>query len=205
MKILFTRHGESEANVLQIISNRDLPHQLTSVGISQAVKLAEVLMHWNVKRVIASPIVRAQETGNIIAEKLGIPLAVSPALMEFDCGKMEGRGDVTAWQAHQAVTRTWDEAQEYDARIQPDGESFNDLKARFLPFITNIMKDEDHNRGNFLLVSHGGMLHQMLPLVIANVDRRFTKQHPLGNCELVVTQPQNTKLVCTEWAGVNLV
>ena len=128
MKILFTRHGESEANVYQIISNRDLPHKLTAVGISQATILAEVLVKWNVKRVLSSPIMRAQETGSIIAEKLGVSLIISTALREFDCGMTEGHGDETAWMAHRAVTRAWDEDQEYDEFIKPDGESFNDMK-----------------------------------------------------------------------------
>ena len=42
MRILFTRHGESEANIQHIISNRSLPHQLTEKGVDQAAALAEV-------------------------------------------------------------------------------------------------------------------------------------------------------------------
>jgi probable phosphoglycerate mutase len=203
MNILFTRHGESEANVQQIISNRDLPHKLTTLGISQALALAETLTTWNVKKVLTSPIVRAKETGSLIAKKLGVPLSVSPALCEFDCGKMEGRGDEGAWRAHEAVTRAWDEDQDYDCRILPDGESFNDMKVRFLPFLANIIAEKDQP-GDILLVSHGGMLHQMLPVILANVDRTFTKHYPLGNCELVVTQTPSVNLVCKEWAGIRL-
>jgi uncharacterized phosphatase len=202
MRILFTRHGESEANVCRIISNRDLPHKLTAVGISQSLKLAAALVKWNVRRVIASPIMRAQETGNIIATELGITLMVAPALREFDCGIMEGRGDEAAWIAHQAITQAWDEDQEYNARIQPDGESFNDMKARFLPFVAHMIEENDRDQEDVILVSHGGIMHQMLPLVLTNVDRSFTKKHPLGNCELVVTQPHSTNLVCTQWAGL---
>jgi broad specificity phosphatase PhoE len=203
IKILFTRHGESEANVRRTISNRDLPHRLTTVGISQSLALAEALTKWNVNSVIASPILRAKETGSIIAEELGVPLSISSALREFDCGMLEGRSDEDAWIAHEAVTRAWDEDQDYDCRIMPDGESFNDMKTRFLPFLTNII-EEKNQQSDIILVSHGGMLHQMLPLVLANVDRTFTKHHPLGNCELVVTKPQRAKLVCKEWAGVKL-
>ena len=203
MEILFTRHGESEANIQQIISNRDLSHKLTTVGLSQSLALAETLRKWNIERVITSPILRAKETGSIIAKELGVSLRVSPALSEFDCGMMEGRSDEDAWSAHEAVTRAWDEDQDYDGRILPDGESFNDMKTRFLPFLMNIVEGQGQ-QGDILLVSHGGMLHQMLPLALANVDRTFTKRHPLGNCELVVTQPQSTHLVCTEWAGIEL-
>jgi len=204
MRILITRHGESEANIQEIISNRNLPHRLTPVGVSQSLALAETLVKWKVKKVIASPILRAKETASIIAEKLNVPMIVSPAIREFDCGMMEGRKDDDAWMAYQALTRAWDEDQDFDCRIMPDGESFNDMKARFLPFLANIIEEKDHHLGDVLLVSHGGMLHQMLPLVLANVDRAFTKRHSLGNCEFVITQSQNTNLVCTEWAGIKL-
>lgn len=202
--ILFARHGESEANVQQIISNRDLPHRLTPLGVSQSLALAETLQKWDVVQVIASPIVRARETGAIIAEKLGVPLSLSGALREFDCGRMEGRGDEAAWTAHQEVLRAWDEEQDDAVRIMPDGESFNDLKARFLPFTADLMAESDPYPGDVLLVSHGGLLHLMLPLALANVDRTFTKQYPLGNCELVVAQIQDTNLACTQWAGIQL-
>ena len=205
MRILFTRHGESEANIQRIISNRDLPHHLTAAGISQSAALAETLMvKWNVTKALASPILRAKETGDIIAEKLGVPLVISTALREFDCGIMEGRSDVDAWAAHHAVIHAWGEKQDYAFRIMPDGESFDDIKARFLPFVAKVIQENRELSGDVLLVSHGSVLHQMLPLVLANVDRNFTKQHPLGNCALVVTQPQDATLMCTDWAGVNL-
>ncbi len=204
MRILFTRHGESEANIQRTISNRDLPHHLTGAGVSQSIILAEILVNWDVKKVISSPILRANETGNIIAEKLGVPLSISNALREFDCGIMEGRGDDDAWIAHNAAIQAWDEKQDHSFRILPDGESFENMKARFLPFIAEVIEENSNIVGDILLVSHGSMLHLMLPLVLVNVNRAFTKQHPLGNCELVVTHPQGAKLVCTDWAGISL-
>jgi broad specificity phosphatase PhoE len=204
MRILFTRHGESEANIQRIISNRGLPHHLTTVGVSQSMAIAESLVNWDIQKVMSSPILRAKETGNIIAEKLGVPFIISNALREFDCGIMEGRGDNEAWIAHNAAIQAWDERQDYSFRIPPDGESFDDVKARFLPFITKLIETDGDTAGDILMVSHGSMLSLMLPFVLANIDRTFTKQHPLGNCELVVTQSQGARLVCTDWVGISL-
>ena len=103
MRILFSRHGESQANILHIISNRDLPHRLTPAGVEQALALAEAVSGYNLMQVFSSPILRAQETAGIIAARFGLPLTVSPALREFDCGGMEGRGDEEAWAAHREV------------------------------------------------------------------------------------------------------
>jgi probable phosphoglycerate mutase len=204
LRILITRHGESEANIQKIISNRGLPHKLTPIGISQSLALAETLMKWNIKKVVASPILRAKETGSILAKKIDVPLIISPALREFDCGIMEGRKDEDAWIAHHSIVQAWDEDQDYDRRIMPDGESFNDIKARFLPFLANVIEENRNQLGDIIIVSHGGILHLMLPLILTNVNRAFTKQHPLGNCELVVTYTQSSNLVCTQWAGIKL-
>lgn len=73
-------------------------------------------------------------------------------------------------------------------------ESFKDLKVRFLPFMAHLIAEENHDQGNVLLVSHGGILHQMLPLALTNVDRTFTKLHPLGNCEFVVARLHHKNL-----------
>ena len=202
MRILFTRHGESDANIHHIISNRNLPHHLTQKGISQAILLAETLIDsYQVKMIGASPIPRAQETAIIVAEMLGLSFTTYPALREFDCGEMEGRCDEVAWAAHHGVIQAWDQDHDFDQYILPDGESYNDLKQRFLPFLASLIENTRELSGDVLLISHGGILHQVLPILITNINRVYTKQHPLGNCELVVTHVQNGQLLCVSWAG----
>jgi broad specificity phosphatase PhoE len=198
MKILFSRHGESQANLLRVISNRGLPHYLTPAGEEQSRALAEALSAFEVNQIYCSPIPRARQTAAIVAARLGLSVTEASALGEFDCGGMEGRGDEVAWAAHRAVTRAWDEDHDYNRRIPPDGESFNDMRARFLPFISVL----DPRGGDILLISHGAVLFQMLPLVLANVDRNFTRAHSLGYCGLIVTQPVEGHLVCERWDGL---
>jgi probable phosphoglycerate mutase len=101
MKITFTRHGQSLANTLQIISNRDLPHPLTDLGRQQAEALSQTLSRTRFERIYTSPVPRAVETGQILSERLNSPLRIEPALREYDCGELEGRGDPEAWQIHQ--------------------------------------------------------------------------------------------------------
>ena len=202
MRILFSRHGESEANIQQIISNRDLPHHLTARGAEQAAALADRLAGWPVRMVLCSPILRARETAAILADRLSVPFTSADALREFDCGIMEGRGDEQAWAAHQTAMQTWLERAEYDFRISPDAESFADVRARFVPLIDQLMSAKTFTDGDVLLVSHGSVLHMMLPLVLANIDRQFVRAHPLGNCDLIVTAVVDGKLVCNEWAGI---
>jgi len=202
VQIIFTRHGESEANVERIISNRNLPHNLTAQGRKQAHTLLDKLASKDIAIIYASSIQRAQQTAQIIAEKRQLLVYTSDALREFDCGIMEGRGDEEAWKAHQAVVQAWDDG-DYDQRIA-GGESFNDLQKRFVPFIQQLVSEFGVGDAAIVLLSHGGLLSQMLPLVLSNIDRGFTKDHSLGNCACVVAIQQREKLVCIEWDGIHL-
>jgi 2,3-bisphosphoglycerate-dependent phosphoglycerate mutase len=202
MRLIFARHGESEANVLQIISNRDLPHSLTQKGRTQAQALAERLAERRVVALYASPILRAQQTARIIADRLGLPVNTAKALSEIDCGIMEGRGDEAAWQAHQDVVAAWDTGT-YERRIE-GGECFNEVKARFGPFVQELIEQFAYIDGDVVLISHGSLLHHMLPLVLTNIDRNFTTQVPLGNCVYVVAVPNQAQLVCEQWAEKRL-
>lgn len=199
MKLFFTRHGESQANIERIISNRDLPHPLTAKGRAQSTALAEQLATAQVVAIYASPILRAQETAQIIAKRLGAPLFISAALREFDCGMMEGKGNAEAWAAHEAITAAW--ANHDYAQCIPGGESFTDMQQRFVPFVDQLIAQHADQAGDILLVGHGSLLHHMLPLVLRNVDQAFVAERPLRNCACVSTAVHQDGLYCTNWDG----
>jgi broad specificity phosphatase PhoE len=200
MRIIFTRHGESQANIERIISNRDLPHALTTLGRDQAQSLAQSLGRHDIGSVHTSPILRAVQTARIVAEELGADMTISDALREIDCGLMEGRGDQEAWQAYNRCLEAWELRREYDFRIM-GGESFNEAKQRFVPYIKELCAVDQGDKGNVLIISHGNILRQMLPLLLINLDREYVDSNPLGNCQCVVAEPGEKSLVCLEWGG----
>ena len=59
MNLYFARHGESEANIQNVISNRGLQHPLTLNGRKQAARLAEHLKDAGLAGIFCSPIQRA--------------------------------------------------------------------------------------------------------------------------------------------------
>ena len=140
---------------------------------------------------------RAQQTAQIVGERLRAPVTTTPALAEFDCGIMEGRGDAEAWAAHHAVVSDW-AAGRPDAHI-PEGESFTHMQARFVPFVEQLVAQHAHTERNFLLVAHGSLLYHMLPLVLANVSSAFIGQQSMRNCLLIDTTVQNGQLICAKW------
>ena len=186
--------------MLRILSNRDLPHGLTEKGRDQATQLARRLARENVLALVASPVLRAQQTAQIVSEHLGLPILTSTALRDFDCGEMEGRGDEAAWAAHNAVIAAWRERGEYDARI-PDGESYKDVRARFVPFVDEVIQRYGERDGTVTVVMHGSVLGLFMPVVMHNIGAAFAWEHGVPNCGCIVGEWRDGQLQCVEWNG----
>ena len=203
MRIIFTRHGESQANVLHQISNRGLVHPLTPRGREQAAVLADKLQDRAITRIYTSPLLRAIETSVIIAERLGVEYEVTDALREFDCGIAEGRADEEAWGLWQSAVDTWLRGRRWEWRT-PGGESFNDQRDRFVPFVERLVAQHRDTDVNLLCVSHGGILWMMLPLVLSNVDHDLIAGRGLANTTCLVAEPGPDGLLCVEWDGITI-
>jgi broad specificity phosphatase PhoE len=203
MKIIFTRHGESHANILRQISNRGLVHPLTRKGRQQAVTLADKLRERAITRIYTSPMLRAIETSVIVAERLGVDYEVTDALREFDCGIAEGRADEAAWQMWHEVFDAWTLYRRWDRRIE-GGESFYDVRDRFMPFVEGLVARYGDADANLLCVAHGGVLWLMLPLVLPNVDNDLMSQHGFGHATCIVSELRPDGLHCIEWDGVRI-
>lgn len=203
MKIYFTRHGESQANILHQISNRGLAHPLTRKGREQAVALADWLQDRAITRIYSSPLLRAIETSIIVAERLGVEYEVVDALREYDCGSAEGRADEVGWQMWRDLFDDWSVHRRRERRIE-GGESFNDIRDRFAPFIENLVAQYGASDANLLCVAHGGVYWMMLPLVLTNVDHNLMAQHGFGHTMHVIAELEPDGLRCVEWDGVRI-
>ena len=197
MRIYFVRHGQSEANVQRVISNRDLPHHLTDLGRRQAEALAQSLAEVPLAAIYSSPIVRAVETAHLVAVSKGLPVQIADALREPDCGIMEGRGDEEAWAEHRRVTSDWLEGM-FDSRIE-GGECYHDLQARFVPFIDRLVAAHGETDHNILLITHGSLLYLMLPLVSSNIDLATVGEYPMPNTAVIIAEKRADELVCLTW------
>lgn len=201
MEFVFARHGHSTANEQRIISNRNLPHDLTDRGRTQAHTLRERLAAAGMQpvSVYTSPIPRARQTAQILAGEGAIES--SDALREIDCGVIEGRGDDDAWAIHDAIEGAWGNGQIH-ARVE-GGESLVDVQARFVPFVQAVVDRHRSGGGITLLVSDGTVLLEMLPRLLANLDFGWARASPLGNCDIVRVEPRGHDLMCTSWAGTD--
>jgi len=80
--IWWVRHGQSTWNALDRLQGHELGPPLTDLGRAQAETAAEALARRPVDQVLSSPAVRARQTAEIIAARLGLEVVIEPLLLE---------------------------------------------------------------------------------------------------------------------------
>jgi probable phosphoglycerate mutase len=203
MKLYFVRHGESEANTLRVISNRESRYGLTVLGKQQAVILADRLKDIPITAIFSSPILRARETAEILSQAFHLPYQITEALREYDCGILEEKFDIESWKLHSEIAEDWTRNQNH-LRKPEGGESYLEIKKRFGPFIESFKQNRLHTDDHILLVGHGGLLQLMLPELLTNIDHAFAKLNGIRYTQCVIAEQKSTELVCLQWGDVKL-
>ena len=145
MKLYVARHGETEWNALNKICGRtDIP--LTERGLEQAKLLAANMTDKQLDVIIASPMIRAQQTAAAVSEVIDVPVLTDERLIEQNFGDFEGLDRGTP--EYLANKRQF-------AYRYPGGESQMDVAYRVYGLIEELKgKYPDKN---ILLVCHGGV------------------------------------------------
>lgn len=199
MRLYFARHGESEANVQQVFWNQARMYGLTAKGRKQAEALADNLGDVESAALYCSPVLRAVQTAGIVGGRLDLTPEIEDGLREYDVGILEGkRYSREAEDLYWQVITQWMERNNRDARIE-GGESYNDIEARFMPFIGRLEETYRGTEANVLAISHGGTLRCMLPLLLSNVDYAFSLANHIDYTTCVVAELRGSKWVCLRW------
>jgi broad specificity phosphatase PhoE len=154
----FLRHGESLGNAQSRWQGQS-DYPLTERGRAQANALAQRWKAENQKfdLVIASPLTRAKETAEIVAAALQAQLELDPIWLERDIGEMEG---LTVDEVRKKPQPPY--VTPYDA-IGGDGEGDWELFLRAGKALHTLLR---RPAGSYLVVSHGGMLNQLMHAVV---------------------------------------
>ncbi|MGC8836971.1 MAG: histidine phosphatase family protein [Anaerolineae bacterium] len=90
--LILVRHAESDANRLGLWQGGNVDGTLTPLGHLQAARVAERLAEWKppVQRLYSSPLRRAVQTAEPIAQRLGLDLIFHPDLREIGVGQVSG-------------------------------------------------------------------------------------------------------------------
>ena len=135
--LIMIRHGESTANVQRIISHDHGSYPLTEKGRAQASLISEELMGLRLEEIYSSPILRARETADIIASKLGCNVVIDDRIRERSFGRLNNtKVDSINWKALLAEGA-------YEGV-----ESWNEISRRANDFL------QERCRENIVMVSH---------------------------------------------------
>ena len=86
----------------------------------------------------------------------------------------------------------------------PGGESYNNVRARFVPFVEQVVAKYEGSVDTVVFISHGSVLTNMLSHLLINIDTDFAHQNSLHNCAYVVASRIESRLTCLEWCGKTL-
>jgi alpha-ribazole phosphatase len=158
MQLILVRHGETAWNeALRYQGRSDVP--LNETGRAQARQLAARLAQRGVTAVYASPLGRAVETAQFIAEPHGLPVQTEPDLREMDFGAWEGRTHAEIDAADGERLAAWWADPLH--RAPPSGESLGDVVARVQGWLARLQAAHGAD-ATAVAVSHVGPIKAAL-------------------------------------------
>lgn len=143
------RHGQSESNVLGVVSG--LPenlHHLTDQGKGEAKQAAENLKSQNVDLIFVSPLLRTKETAEIVAAELGLSadkVVIDDRLREVQTGDFNLR-PINDYRDY--FQNTLDKF----TKPAPGGENLLEMKNRLMDFL--VETDQKYQGQNILIITH---------------------------------------------------
>ena len=154
MTLLIIRHGESEADILNVHEGRaDFP--LTPRGHAQAGAMAAFIAgRWPVDRLYTSTLRRAMQTAEHLADAAKVGIIPDAGLMEFDNGLLAGLPYDEARKKYPPVDGLPADQSVYGM------ESRVEFRRRAKAALARVLADSKPNE-TVAVVSHGGMIDQL--------------------------------------------
>ena len=151
----FIRHGETDWNTQhKLMGNQN--------GIDQTYSAAYILADIEISSIFASPLKRAKQTGDIIAQVCEIDIMYMEQLKERSFGSFEGS-------SNNKISLLSDEG------IPDNAESFIDFESRVLQGVNRILSSGYYYP---LIVSHGGVFKVLAYALTKQMDK------DCQNCEI---------------------
>lgn len=180
MKLIVTRHGQTEWNVKQMTQGVT-DTQLTRTGVQQAQRLAQRLRGQNIQAVYTSPLQRAAVTADICAEALGLFATPDARLREYCFGLWEGKLIRRLAIDYPEHYRQW-VSDPVQLRL-PDAEDYGEYSRRMAAFLRDIYAA--HADDNVLVVAHS----QTVKLLVVNaleLPERYVHRIRIDNTSLTI-------------------
>ena len=163
LRLYLIRHGETALNAKGCYYGRT-DAVLSEKGISQARYLKEILKEISFDYIVASPLVRAYNTAQIVMEEREQEIFGDRRLMEQDFGIFEGMTYKEIQNTYPKELDAWNE--EFSTYRIPKGESFADVRSRAEDFLRDIPSGRESKGEKMLIAAHKGTLGHLLAAML---------------------------------------
>ena len=159
MRLIITRHGETEENKKKIFQGH-LPGKLSKLGIEQIQKLALRLKNERIDVIYSSDLARAANTAKEIGKHhKETPIHFVKELREKDLGDYSGK--------------SWHDVASFDELINSDSglngvESKKDTKIRVRKLLDTVF--EKYSKANVLFVGHNGVNKVLIRMILEEAN-----------------------------------
>ncbi len=159
--LLLIRHGENSM-VGKRLAGRLPEVHLNENGRQQAEELARVLGQAPIKAIYSSPLERAVETAEPLAQALALPVQIAPGLLELEYGDWQGK---TLKQLGRY--KLWKTVQNKPSEMRfPNGESFIEVQSRAVAELEHIASSHDE-KDVVACFSHGDIIRLVTAYFLA--------------------------------------
>jgi len=167
-RIILVRHGQTAWNIdaggdERFRGRTDLP--LDNTGLAQAHALAARLTDHLIVAVYSSPLQRAVQTAQPIAQRLGLPVQPLPGLIDINYGDWQGL-------SHSGVARTYPNL--YQRWLEkphlvkfPGGESLRQVRRRAMTALRQVVA---RHEGNVVLLVAHQVVNKVLVCAMLGLD-----------------------------------
>lgn len=153
MRFLVIRHGESEADILDVHEGRADFH-LTERGHNQAEAMSEfVAQNYHIDKIYSSTLQRAVQTTKHLESKTKAPLIFDEHLMEFNNGLIAGLKHSVADEKYPKI-----EVPIHSSVYEQESELEFRYRAEYM--LSKLISENDAN-STVAVVTHGGMINQL--------------------------------------------
>jgi broad specificity phosphatase PhoE len=147
------RHGATDWNRQGLFQGRT-DNPLNEDGLRQAHEAADLLRGAGISRIVASPLLRAARTAEIIADVIAVPLAIDAGIIELDFGSFEGRPVRDLMIRHGVNSPTG-----LVSILPADGENWDAMTERALACVATWL--DRHPDDDLLFVCHDAVMQGM--------------------------------------------
>ena len=183
-RVVVLRHGRTGHNLRHIWQGQ-LDEPLDEVGVAQAHAAAAVLARLAPVAVVASDLVRASVTADIVAAAVGLPVTLDPRLQELDVGRWQGltRAEIVAAGDSDAL----DAWRRGDDLAVGGAERPSDLGRRGAQALREHAGAVE--AGTLLVVAHGALLRAATMSLLGLEQPQWKLLAGLPNCGWGVLEP----------------